>query len=63
MNGLAGDATSLWDDEDGFYYDFVALATGARIPLKVRSLVGLLPIFPATALAPAASARIARDGA
>ncbi len=58
MNGLAGDATSLWDDEDGFYYDFVALADGRRIPLKVRSLVGLLPIFPATVLDPAAGARL-----
>ena len=32
MNGLGGEATSLWDEEDGFYYDFVAdrTASGSR---------------------------------
>ncbi len=47
MNGLSGESSTLWDDEDGFYYDFVRRADGTRVPLKLRSLVGLLPIFPA----------------
>ena len=47
MNGLTGEEASLWDEEDGFYYDFVRREDGARFPLKLRSLVGLLPIFPA----------------
>jgi hypothetical protein len=47
MNGLSGDDGSLWDEEDGFYYDFVRRSDGTRTPLKLRSLVGLLPIFPA----------------
>jgi hypothetical protein len=51
MNGLTDAATSLWDEEDGFYYDFVHRSDGARFPLKLRSLVGLLPIFPAIGLA------------
>ncbi len=35
---------SLWDEQDGFFYDAVELPGGHRIPLKVRSLVGLLPL-------------------
>jgi hypothetical protein len=50
MNGLSGEETSLWDEVDGFFYDFVRRPDGARMPLKVRSLVGLLPIVPAIAL-------------
>ncbi len=47
MNGLTGEEATLWDEEDGFYYDYVRREDGARFPLKLRSLVGLLPIFPA----------------
>ncbi len=35
----------LWDDEDEFYYDAVNLPNDKRIRLKVRSLVGLIPLF------------------
>jgi hypothetical protein len=41
----------LWDDEDGFYYDVLRIGD-ERIPLKVRSMVGLLPLCAATTLAP-----------
>ena len=34
----------LWDEEDGFYYDVFQLADGDRVPLRVRSIVGLLPL-------------------
>ena len=37
------DGTGLWDDEDGFYYDHLYL-DGKSTPLRVRSLVGLLPL-------------------
>ncbi len=50
MNGLSGEETTLWDEEDGFYYDFLRRADGLRMPLKLRSLVGLLPIVPSVAL-------------
>jgi hypothetical protein len=50
MNGLGDSGSTLWDEEDGFYYDFVRRSDGVRIPLKLRSLVGLLPIFPAIAI-------------
>jgi hypothetical protein len=48
MNSLGG--TGLWDEEDGFYYDQILLNGGATLPLKVRSLVGLLPLIAVTAL-------------
>ena len=35
--------TGLWDEEDGFYYDQLKI-DGRSIPLKTRSLVGLLPL-------------------
>jgi hypothetical protein len=34
----------MWDDEDGFYYDLLRLPDGSAKKLKVRSLVGLLPL-------------------
>jgi hypothetical protein len=42
--------SGLWDDHDGFYYDLLLLDGGARIPLKVQSLVGVLPIAATTTL-------------
>ncbi len=43
INALGGDG--LWDEEDGFYYDHLIIDHGNPIPLKVRSLVGLLPLI------------------
>jgi hypothetical protein len=42
MNALGG--TGLWDPQDGFYYDQLHV-DGAHIPLKVRSMVGLIPLL------------------
>src|SRR5581483_1759961 len=42
MNHLGG--TGLWDDEDGFYYDQLHY-NGEVLPLKIRSVVGLIPLF------------------
>jgi hypothetical protein len=41
---LGGEGLSLWDEEDGFFYD-VLLMDGQRRQLKIRSLVGLIPLF------------------
>ncbi len=41
--------TGLWDEEDGFYYDQLQV-DGRTIPLKVRSLVGLIPLLAVEAL-------------
>ena len=43
MNNVGG--ISLWDEEDGFYYDVINFPDGGRQPLKVRSLVGLVPLL------------------
>ncbi len=43
-----GADTPLWDEEDGFFYDVIRMPDGATFPLKVRSLVGLLPLCAAT---------------
>ncbi|HXH27753.1 MAG TPA: glucosidase, partial [Candidatus Polarisedimenticolia bacterium] len=42
MNRLGG--TGLWDEEDGFYYDRLH-HDGSEVPLRVRSLVGLIPLI------------------
>jgi hypothetical protein len=42
----------LWDDEDGFFYDCLRLTGGRRVPLKVRSIVGLVPLFAVETLEP-----------
>jgi len=42
----------LWDEEDGFYYDVLKTADGKEIPLKVRSLVGLMPLLAVTIIEP-----------
>ena len=43
MNTIGG--TGLWDEEDGFYYDKLKTPGGPEIPLRTRSLVGLLPLI------------------
>jgi hypothetical protein len=47
INSLGG--TGLWDQEDGFYYDHLHI-DGQFIPLRIRSLVGLLPLIAAEVL-------------
>ena len=48
----------LWDEADGFYYDVLHLGSGASIPLKARSVVGLLPLAAVSTLGPATMARL-----
>lgn len=43
-----GDNTGMWDEEDGFFYDVLRLPDGSSQRLKVRSMVGLLPLCAAT---------------
>jgi hypothetical protein len=44
----------LWDEQDGFYYDWLRLPDGRKIPLRVRSMVGLIPLFAVGTIDPAA---------
>ena len=40
----------MWDEEDGFYYDLLRLPDGSATRLKVRSMVGLLPLCATTVI-------------
>jgi Glycosyl hydrolase family 63 C-terminal domain len=46
MNGAGSEG--MWDEEDGFYYDLLRTPDGQAIRLKVRSMVGLLPLCATT---------------
>jgi hypothetical protein len=52
-----GPAHDLWDDEDGFFYDILHLPDNTRRPLKIRSLVGLIPLLAVQTLEPEALTR------
>ena len=58
MNNLGQDGISLWDEGDGFYYDVLHLGNGDHFPLKVRSMVGLIPLFAVETLEPDTLARL-----
>tara|TARA_R110002051_G_scaffold255120_2_gene314204 strand:+ start:32486 stop:35113 length:2628 start_codon:yes stop_codon:yes gene_type:complete len=45
MHHIGQKEISLWDDEDNFYYDVVEMHNGSTDRLKVRSLVGIIPLF------------------
>src|SRR5262245_64686301 len=52
-----GQDAGMWDEEDGFFYDVLRLPDGQAQHLKVRSMVGLLPLCAATAFDGAALAK------
>jgi len=52
MTDMGGKGLGLWNEEDSFYYDVLNLSSGQTIPLKVRSMVGLIPLFAVEVLDP-----------
>jgi hypothetical protein len=68
MNNIGGDggpgrggpgrAIALWDEEDEFCYDVLHLPDGTRLPLRVRSLVGLIPLLAVETVEPDVCARL-----
>jgi hypothetical protein len=52
MNNRGDEDVKLWDDEDGFFYDVLHLPEGKPLPMKVRSMVGLIPLFAVETLEP-----------
>ncbi len=52
MNDIGANGRSLWDAEDGFYYDLLHLPDGKEHFLKIRSMVGLIPLFAVETLEP-----------
>ena len=55
--GGAGERIDLWHEEDGFFYDVLHTADGVE-PMKVRSLVGLVPLFSVQVIEPEDLARL-----
>jgi hypothetical protein len=52
MQAIGGDKLNLWDEDDQFYYDMLHKENGEAELLKVRSMVGLIPLFAVEVLTP-----------
>jgi hypothetical protein len=52
MSNRGHDGMGLWNEEDGFFYDVLRLPDGSKFPMKIRSMVGLIPLFAAVTLEP-----------
>jgi hypothetical protein len=53
MHDIAGEGIALWDDEDEFFYDVLHIGHGNSRRLKVRSMVGLIPLCAVMTIEPA----------
>ena len=56
MDRIGENHDEMWDTEDGFFYDLLHLPNGDTMRLKIRSMVGLLPLCAATVFEPGAMA-------
>jgi hypothetical protein len=45
LNNIGKENEDLWDEEDGFFYDMLHLPNGYSFPMKIRSMVGIIPLF------------------
>jgi hypothetical protein len=52
INNLGSDG-GMWCEEDGFFYDVLHTPSGAHVPMKIRSIVGLVALFAVESLEPA----------
>lgn len=52
MDRIGDNQDELWDEEDGFYYDVLVMPDGSAQRIKVRSMVGLLPLTAVTVIEP-----------
>src|SRR5262249_45990031 len=52
INNVGKNNISIWNEEDGFYYDVLKFPDGGSFPMKVRSMVGLIPMFAVESLEP-----------
>jgi hypothetical protein len=60
INGAEDGALGLWDGEDEFYYDHLSQPDGENVPIKIRSIVGLIPLFAVEVLDPALLKKLPR---
>jgi Mannosylglycerate hydrolase MGH1-like glycoside hydrolase domain len=58
INGVGEDTLGLWDETDQFYYDHLSLPDGQNLPLKIHSIVGLIPLFAVQPLEPGMLSRL-----
>jgi len=58
LNNLGGEGIALWDEQDEFFYDVLHTPDGRTTPLKIRSMVGLIPLFAVTTIEPALLERL-----
>ena len=58
MTDMGGGEDGLWDEQDEFYYDQLLLPSGERIPLRIHSIVGLIPLFAVEVLEPETLERV-----
>jgi hypothetical protein len=52
MNDVGRQGVALWDPDDEFFYDVLRRADGRAVPLRIRSMVGLIPLFAVEVLSP-----------
>ena len=52
MHNIGGDGVTLWDDDDEFFYDVLHIEGGDEIRMRLRSLVGLIPLLGVTTIEP-----------
>jgi len=52
MSRRGQNGIGLWNEEDGFFYDVLKLPDGSQFPMKIRSMVGLIPLFAVETLEP-----------
>ena len=53
INGVGEEALGLWDEPDQFYYDHLNLPDGGNVPMKIQSIVGLIPMLAVEVVEPA----------
>jgi len=58
MNEMTGHQSGLWDESDGFFYDQIVLGDGTTLPVRLRSLVGLLPLLAVETIPPQLMERV-----
>ena len=63
INGVGRDKNGLWDETDEFYYDQLVYPNGSSVRLKVRSIVGLTPLFANQVLEPETLQRLPKFAA
>jgi len=52
MNNLGNEGMGMWSEDDGFFYDVLLMPDNAHLPIRLRSMVGLIPLFAVETLEP-----------